>query len=291
MLLALVLGLVAPPAALAVSGPARLWVPVLLLAPTVAVVKLGVAAEVLPVAVHDPVMVLAAVTWLASVLGGGLLAHRIAPSRAPVWLLPVLVAAGYLLVGRVAMFGAGQVLNRAHVDGISMRPTLGPGQDLLVARGPLLGTPGPGDVVLVAPPEDRPGRPWVKRIVATGGQTVGLRAGEVFVDGVSVQQGPAEEVTIAAGRHCAAIETRLRTEVHGDKTVRVIASGDVPRSDIDTRRVPEGHVFLLGDQRDGSLDSRTHGVVPMEALVGRVLGVAHPLGGCGDESAGWGDRP
>ena len=86
-------------------------------------------------------------------------------------------------------------------------------------------TPSRGDIVLFD--SDELGETLVKRVVGLPGETVSFRDGRVLVDGTALEEEylPVQEITY-------------------------------PRSEGDSFTVPEGCVFLLGDHRDDSLDSR-----------------------------------
>lgn len=127
------------------------------------------------------------------------------------------------------------VLAPVTVAGDSMSPTLRAGDVVLLLRGP--GEPGLREVVALRSPDD--GTVVLKRVVATGGQQVGVADGVLVVDGAAVPE--------------AAVDPR---------TVDGTWFGPVP--------VPDGSVFVLGDHREVSLDSRHHGAVPL----GDVTGVA-----------------
>ena len=103
------------------------------------------------------------------------------------------------------------------------------------ARSP----PAPGDVIVFWAPND-PGTPYVKRIVGIGGDTV------QFADGALVRNG---------------------VEQHEPYLMPGATRGDDHRSS-----VPQGHVFVAGDNRSNSLDSRHFGPVPNHAIVGRICG-------------------
>lgn len=128
------------------------------------------------------------------------------------------------------------------VDGASMNPTFEDGDRLIVNRlAYRLGDPKPGDVVVF----DRAnGRDLLKRVVAVGGQRLSISGGVVYRDGV-----PLDEPYIAA-----------------------------PPADYPEVLIPEGHVFLMGDNRNNSLDSRSFGAVPASSIVGRADLRYLPLG-------------
>lgn len=121
------------------------------------------------------------------------------------------------------------------VDSGSMAPTVAAGDLLLVRHGQ--GPVQRGDVVAVTSPLDD--GLLVKRAVAVGGDEVAVEDGVLVVDGVAVCE-PAIDPAHLDG----------------------VWFGPVA--------VPEGHLFLLSDARDGSVDSRSFGPVPESSLVGTV---------------------
>lgn len=127
------------------------------------------------------------------------------------------------------------VVSPMRVDGDSMAPTLRSG-DVAVVRK--FGRPHAGQVVVLTDPQD--GSPVVKRVVALGGQTVEIRDAYLYVDGVEVDEPFVDH-------------SRIDGVYFGPVTV------------------PAGDVFVLGDSRNGSIDSRIFGAVPSEAVSGRVL--------------------
>jgi signal peptidase I len=150
----------------------------------------------------------------------------------------------------------------------SMWPTIEPGDHILVAkmayglRIPFTsvylfdrGGPRPGEVVVFADPRGGP-IPLVKRVVAVGGQTVAVRQGILYID---QQPQPIEKLT----------DGRL-IEHLGDVAHE---SGGRDFEDFGPVEVPRGHVFVMGDNRPASLDSRVMGAVPRALVRGQVLGV------------------
>lgn len=151
------------------------------------------------------------------------------------------------------------VATSVRVSGDSMEPTLRHGDRALVPRYEVwlhrlgVGAFRRGDVVYFrAPGEEGPLCPLlcprlIKRIVALPGEVVAIRSGRVSIDGEPL----AEPYLGEAWRGSSSL---LPT------------------------RVPEGHVFLLGDNRGplGSVDSRRFGPVPLEAIEGRAAWVVWP---------------
>jgi signal peptidase I len=115
------------------------------------------------------------------------------------------------------------------------------------------GTPDVGDIVVFERPRGAPDDELllVKRVVAEGGQTVEVRDGEVWVDGRAVAE-PYLPSGTTTEEPCG------------------------PRGPID---VPPGSLFVLGDARDRSLDSRCFGPVPASSVVGSVVAAVWPPGG------------
>jgi signal peptidase I len=117
----------------------------------------------------------------------------------------------------------------------SMHPTIRKGEVVLVAFAGAHYV-GPGDVIRFRWPDD-PETKFVKRVVAVGGQTVRVSSGEITVDG-QIPVGP-------MGGRCPGEELWVG--------------------------VPEGHLFVLGDARGASRDSRERGAVPVELVDGRAV--------------------
>ena len=128
------------------------------------------------------------------------------------------------------------------VDGSSMEPALHH-NDFILLSG-LLYTPQNGDVVVIAPTE-RLDVPIIKRVIATEGQTVTIdfEAGVVTVDNQALAEPYVQGLT------------QQEYDVSFPQTV------------------PEGAVFVLGDNRAGSMDSRdsTVGMVDTRYIMGRAL--------------------
>ena len=127
-----------------------------------------------------------------------------------------------------------------------MVPTLQPGAVLLIDKLTYLARePRRGDVVVATDP--RNGASIVKRVVAVGGDSVGIENGSLVVNGSSV----------------------VEKYIDNDNMGGFYFGPDV---------VPDGTVFVLGDNRDTSEDSRTFGPIDVDDIDGRVLTTIWPLG-------------
>lgn len=129
------------------------------------------------------------------------------------------------------------------VDGPSMNDTLQDKDRLIVSS--FMYDPKPGDIVIVSHGENY-NEPIVKRVIATAGQTLSIdySTGEVKVDGVVLDEPYIKGVTGA-----------------------VPNPADIPEV------IPEGYVFVMGDNRENSADSRSKkiGLVPVENIIGKAV--------------------
>ncbi len=148
------------------------------------------------------------------------------------------VAAAVAAVLGAVLLVRGVVAEPRQVASESMEPTLHPGSVVLVDKlGPRLRGVHREDVVVFASPQD--GSESVKRVVAVAGQHVAIRDADLYVDDVLVDEPQVDH-------------SRIDGLWFGPVTV------------------PERAVFVLGDSRSGSIDSRVYGAVPLGAIHGRV---------------------
>lgn len=142
----------------------------------------------------------------------------------------------------------------------SMIPTLAIGDHILVnklsygVRIPFLekylvdfGAPARGDVIVFIYPEDR-SKDFIKRVIAVGGDSVEVRKKKVFINGKAVEDSHA---------HFEGYDPQLGGAVNGDNYGPNV--------------VPDGQVFVMGDNRDRSYDSRFWGFVSLSEVRGKAF--------------------
>lgn len=142
----------------------------------------------------------------------------------------------------------------------SMIPTLAIGDHILVnklsygVRIPFVekyliefGAPARGDVIVFIYPEDR-SKDFIKRVIGVAGDNVEVRNKKVFINGKAVEDSHA---------HFEGYDPQLGGTVNGDN--------------YGPKVVPEGHVFVMGDNRDRSYDSRFWGYVSLSEVRGKAF--------------------
>lgn len=156
-------------------------------------------------------------------------------------LISVAVVLCFVYLGRVVT-----------VSGSSMEPTLHNGDMLLLRSG--AANVEPGDIVVLTQ-EEFMDEPIVKRVIATGGQTVVIDYTE---NSVSVDGERLEEPYVA----------------------EAMVQPSFSSSPVETVTVPEGEIFVMGDNRNHSSDSRhpNLGTVDLRCVLGEAQAVLFPLG-------------
>jgi signal peptidase I len=129
------------------------------------------------------------------------------------------------------------VLRNFRVVGSSMEPNLHNGQHLIIDKlSYRLHSPERGDVVVFHFPHD-PSRDYIKRVIGLPGEAVEIREGRVYINGKLLE----ETYSVNPGSYSS-------------KAVEV----------------PEGALFVLGDNRNNSSDSHSWGTLPQSQIVGKA---------------------
>jgi len=195
----------------------------------------------------------------------------------------------------------------------SMLPTLLVGDRLIVSKYPygysylspslnilpqmpgrLAGSlPKHGDIAVIKSPGDQ--ADWIKRVIGLPGDTVQMKDGQLWLNGKPVPKVKVAdtEMLVTPNSDCTTmIDSQYRTTnaageavcrfptyretLPGGPSYLTLDMATLPQDNTEPVIVPEGHVFLMGDNRDNSQDSRFApeigglGLLPVENLVGRA---------------------
>lgn len=143
-----------------------------------------------------------------------------------------------ILLSLVLFLAINTVSERIRVESISMQPTLYAGDMVIVNKLAYRfnNSPHRGDVIVFKYPPDPESIPYIKRVVGLPGDQVHIANGKVYIDGQLIDE-PYLKVSTNRG---------------GDWTV------------------PDKQLFVMGDNRNNSRDSRAWGFVPFENIIGRA---------------------
>ncbi|OGO28165.1 MAG: signal peptidase I [Chloroflexi bacterium RBG_16_54_11] len=156
----------------------------------------------------------------------------------PGWRRTILDTLETIVLSLVLFLAINTVSERIRVESISMQPTLFPSDYVIVNKLAyrFTGTPQRGDVIVFRYPPNPEAIPYIKRVIGLPGDQVHIADGKIHING------------------------QLMLEPY--LTVNTNRGGDWT--------VPEGSLFVMGDNRNNSSDSRTWGFVPLENIIGRA---------------------
>jgi|TARA_B110001450_G_scaffold52572_1_gene49253 signal peptidase I len=207
---------------------------------------------------------LTGVFWLAN---RWVFKHRDGPIEFMASLAAVL---GIVLILRTFIFEPFQIPSK------SMVPTLRVGDFILVSKSAYglrlpvirskifdLGSPERGDVVVFFPPHEE--RYFIKRLVGLPGDEVRVVAGVVYINGEKMPQAALDDTP--DDDRSVIMREQLKGTSH-----QIQKRLSPTRLSLNfTAVVPEGHYFMMGDNRDNSSDSRVWGPVPADRIVGKAF--------------------
>jgi signal peptidase I len=172
-----------------------------------------------------------------------------APEKAPIpplrrelrsWTRDLAVALGLAIVIMIFLY------QPVKVEGTSMNPLLSDQERIFINKFIYRFEPiERGDVVVFWYPLDR-SKSFIKRVVALPGETLEIRAGNVYVNGRELPD-------------------------------QYVPAGYLDGSNYASRRIPQGEYFVMGDHRDSSNDSRVFGSVPRQYIYGKAVFAYWPV--------------
>jgi signal peptidase I len=206
------------------------------------------------------------------------------------WLREPLIAIGIVFVATSA------IAEPFYVPSGSMEPTLAIGDALVASKYPygyshysvrwglapdvqgrLFGhMPARGDVVVFHPPS-HPGEVWVKRVIGLPGDHLQMVRGRLWINGteLALQADGSGSWETGSGQYVT-VPKYIETLPDGRKHPIFKMRWNGPLDDTQVYVVPKGDIFMMGDNRDDSLDSRVAaaaggvGYVPLENVIGRA---------------------
>jgi len=213
--------------------------------------------------------------------------------RLPNWLRGT---ADLVVIVLLAMAAKTALAEPFYVPSASMEPTLLIGDELLATKFPygygtaslpsfidvspservLAALPKRGDVVVFRWPGD-PSQTWVKRVIGLPGDRIALHNGRVYINGEGVGLKPDGDGQMKMDDGAIMRAERYIETLPGGRTHTIFKTMSRGAFDnIDEVTIPAGYIFVMGDNRDHSADSRVPlaqggvGMLPVENLVGRV---------------------
>ncbi|MBM7552770.1 signal peptidase I [Thalassobacillus pellis] len=167
------------------------------------------------------------------------------------WGKAFVIAAVLAIIVRMVLFAP------VVVEGPSMLPTLKDSDHMIVSKiNYTIGNPERFDIIVFHATEKKD---YVKRVIGLPGDTVAVKDDQLYINGKKVEEPYLEE--------------RKESMPDGQKLTQDFTLEGVTGQ----KTVPEGHVFVLGDNRNNSTDSRILGFIPYEAIVGEAVLIYWPI--------------
>ena len=147
-----------------------------------------------------------------------------------------------IVLAVVLYFGINAISARVRVDGFSMNPTLQNGEYILVSRlSYKFDLPQRGDIIVFSFPVDQ-SQDLIKRVIGLPGETVSIQQNQVLINNVQLEEPYIAQEPLYSGEWT----------------------------------VPDGYLFVLGDNRNDSKDSHQWGLLPIENIIGKALIIYWP---------------
>lgn len=129
--------------------------------------------------------------------------------------------------------------------------------------------PEPGDIIVFPYPVD-PSKDYIKRVIAGPGDVVEVRNKRVYINGEALKLKPIEASQVGPiSTKYEDFSVSFFKETRGQYSYTVMHINERATRDYGPRTVPADKYFVMGDNRDDSLDSRIWGFVDREEIIGR----------------------
>ncbi|MBG9733154.1 signal peptidase I [Paenibacillus alvei] len=169
------------------------------------------------------------------------------------WIKAIAIAVVLVVVVRWLLFAP------FIVDGPSMEPNFWTGERLIVNK--ILyefRQPKTGEVVVFHVPQEN--RDLIKRVIGVAGDTIDYRGDDLYVNGKKVEEPYIQEAIDKAHKN---------DMLYNDR--------NFPSDSTQPNKVPEGYIFVMGDHRSNSTDSRMLGFIPLTDVIGRADVIFWPI--------------
>ena len=182
-----------------------------------------------------------------------------------VYLLLLIMCTGGLM--SYGLYVRVQQIQAFKIPSPSMYPTVLPHDRLIAVKNAYRAAdPQRGDIVLLVNPDNRR-EYWIKRVIALAGDRVSVIAGDVYLNGVKLAREPVAPGTVVADNTTST--GQIFYESNNGAKYRIFISQDHPARDFPEITVPRNDCFILGDNRNAALDSRSIGPIPITGILGR----------------------
>jgi signal peptidase I len=167
----------------------------------------------------------------------------------------------------LALYFRGNVMEAFFCPSESMSPTLLKGDRFLANKLVQRKLPHYGDVIVFLSPENRENI-FVKRVVGLPGDTIAIRGKDIFLNGRKLEHQPAT----------TSDQENMRIEINGEASYKIqFVDNEETIADYPETKIPPENCFVLGDNRNKSLDSRKFGFVPLGDILGKAEYLFYPV--------------